>query len=502
MEDHWAMGWVKERVGRHGRVTYTAMFRDLAGEERSAGTWSTEKRAIREWHKAEENIAAGRIGDPRQGRLKLRDYIESWLPNHQMEATTRENYIFAINKYILPELGDRRMAELMPVHVREWVTHLQTVRGVHPPTIRVTKAVLDAILTTALNERVTVFHAGRGVRTPPVARKPRRIISAEHYEKIHEALGDEMMQLLVETAVESGLRWGELTELRPQDIELDTSMLTVSRAVVSLSAADRPSRFLVKPYPKDKEWRRLALAPHLVEKLRQYIADREIAPNDLLFPMPPPTNVRYTRPAELPDPDTLGLTEPNDKGLRYRHGTMSAYQAGHCRCRRCKDVMAFYRAERRAAGKDSPRRPRAPRSDGHIPNSWFRANVWKPALEKAKLGFEVTPHGLRHAHASWLLAGGANLQVVKERLGHASITTTEQYLHTLPGADAAALAALTAIRGVKNLPGKESPSEDEPVVAAASSAGDGEDARDRELQELRSMVAKFRDLLGPISNAT
>jgi site-specific recombinase XerD len=53
---------------------------------------------------------------------------------------------------------------------------------------------------------------------------------------------------------------------------------------------------------------------------------------------------------------------------------------------------------------------------------------------------------LRHAHASWLLAGGADLQVVKERLGHASIATTEKYLHSLPTADETALDALTRIR--------------------------------------------------------
>jgi integrase len=38
-------------------------------------------------------------------------------------------------------------------------------------------------------------------------------------------------------------------------------------------------------------------------------------------------------------------------------------------------------------------------------------------------------YDLRHAHASWLLAGGADLQVVKERLGHASIVTAEKYRH-------------------------------------------------------------------------
>ncbi len=55
-------------------------------------------------------------------------------------------------------------------------------------------------------------------------------------------------------------------------------------------------------------------------------------------------------------------------------------------------------------------------------------------------------HDLRHSHASWLLAGGADLQTVRERLGHQSITTTEKYLHTLPTADTTALIALNRIR--------------------------------------------------------
>ena len=45
-----------------------------------------------------------------------------------------------------------------------------------------------------------------------------------------------------------------------------------------------------------------------------------------------------------------------------------------------------------------------------------------------------------------MLAGGADLQTVKERLGHGRITTTERYLHTLTGADDTALTALSRIR--------------------------------------------------------
>ena len=58
----------------------------------------------------------------------------------------------------------------------------------------------------------------------------------------------------------------------------------------------------------------------------------------------------------------------------------------------------------------------------------------------------VRIHDLRHAHASWLLAGGADLQVVKQRLGHGSLRTTEKYLHTLPDADETALEALAKMR--------------------------------------------------------
>lgn len=85
---------------------------------------------------------------------------------------------------------------------------------------------------------------------------------------------------------------------------------------------------------------------------------------------------------------------------------------------------------------------------GHpISRGTFRARVWKPAVTTAGLDFNVRMHDLRHAHASWLLAGGADLVGVMERMGHSQIQTTQKYLHTLPDTDQKNLDALSRIAG-------------------------------------------------------
>jgi integrase len=441
------MGFSRRRRGRDGRFRYTAYYVDARQRQRSAGTFGTRKDADRAWQAVEASLAAGRPTDPRRGRMTFQDYVEqTWFPNHVLEPSTRQSYHYVIAKHLMPTFGPMRMSEILPAHVREWVTE-RVDAGVSPATIRHAKIVLSAIFTTALNDLVIALHPCRGVKSPTVPVKEYRILTPEEFDRLYDALPSKSARLVVETLIDSGLRWGELAELRVRDIHRPSGIVTVSRSVVEVDPKFHPSgeRFALKPYPKARRSRRFRLSPALITALADHVDRHGLAPDDLLF--------TYEQLATLPEPpralvevSALGTTEPDARGRTYRHGTRSAYTAGRCRCVHCRRAFADYRAERRAAGLDTPRQPRTRDTDGHVPNQWFREEIWKPACKAAGIDPPVRLHDLRHSHASWLLAGGADLQVVKDRLGHESIATTGKYVHTLPDADETALAALERVR--------------------------------------------------------
>jgi hypothetical protein len=122
------VGHSYRRVGVNGKPRYAAIYHDARGQRRSAGTYATKREADRAWAAAEADALLGRGRDPRSGKITFDSYVTGvWLPNHQLEHTTRQRYSYQLSKYLLPEFGAMRMGDIAPVHA-SWYAAVRNTR--------------------------------------------------------------------------------------------------------------------------------------------------------------------------------------------------------------------------------------------------------------------------------------------------------------------------------------------------------------------------------------
>lgn len=369
------MAWAKKRVGARGRVTYTAVYLDPEGRERSAGTFEGKREAERAARKAEGKVETSEWIDPSDGKVTFEQYVEGyWWPSRQLEVSTRAAYRSYLDKHFIPYFGKRPMASITPTAVEAWIAEALKA-GLSPASVRKYHSMLKTIFQRAVRDRVMIVNPCAATELPKAVRKPRTIPTPEDFDRLITEI-PQRWRLLLLVEIETGLRWGELIALRPRHIDFLRRLVHVRETVVEVSKKMSPTgeRMLFKDYPKNDQHRSLSVGQPLIELISADIARRGLSRDDLLFP--------------------------------------------------------------------STLKPGA----GPLSRNTFRTKVWLPAVKRTGLDFHVRVHDLRHAHASWLLAGGADLKAVMERMGHSQLATAQRYLHTLPDADEHALAAFERIR--------------------------------------------------------
>lgn len=461
-------GKVKTRRDYAGRIAYTALYLPAPDEDYlSAGTYETYEAAEAAWIEQAEALRRGVHVDPCKSRTLFRDFGLLWLELFVADrANTARGYEDALRVHLLPTFGHLRLQEITPETVARWIADLGR-RGYQPSTIRTLKGQLSGILTTAVTWRYLSVHPCVGIKAP--REKPPRIRAFERgdVDRLLAGLPGPVSTMLVWLTVHSGLRWGEVSELRGRDIVLidpdqhgddvpddaELVYVNVCRSVSDVGAKHADGgRFVVEDTTKGGLDRRVGLDPLTSTKLLDFIDEHAIGPDDLLFPL---SRLQHELdPLPQPDaplapvPEDLGRTAPDKLGRTYSHGTMSGYGPGRCRCPWCRRAIAEYRAKRRAEGLDlKERRPnrKGRNVTDHCPRDYFRRKAWAPAVASAGIIGRATFHDLRHTHATWLARDGVSIEILRERLGHQSLLTTQRYISASATVDTTAALAMARL---------------------------------------------------------
>jgi len=262
------MAWVKVRITNAGDKRFIACYRDPEGRQRSAGTYSSRRAAERAGNREEANVGQGTWHDHSRGQVTFAEYVETvWLPSKQVETTTLAAYRSYLDKHFIPVFGRRPMGKILPSQVQRWVT-TATENGLSAASVGKYHTMLSSVFERALVDRVVTFNPCAHTELPKRVKKKSRTLTPTEYDAILAALPAQH-RLMVETAINTGLRWGELIALKPRHLDLNKRRLTVEETVVEVSIKNSPTgqRMLTKPYPKDNEPRTMGLPPELVNEL-------------------------------------------------------------------------------------------------------------------------------------------------------------------------------------------------------------------------------------------
>jgi integrase len=464
------VGRVRKRRSARNGVRYLAVAR-LDGADVSVGTYETFEDATDAWQRAEVGHRRGQT-PLAAGRVSFAALVEDFFASAALEASTRKAYRSHCTAHLLPHFGAKQLQQIDAAAVGAWMNARQK-DGASLRMRIATRATLSSILQFAVDNGRLAHNPVAATRAPKrtALNRRRHVLRPDQWPQLRREFNDygPETQLLLDLAIDTGLRFGELTDLRPEHLVDRGSKpyLKVQTVAVWPGEAHSVNGDVVerKHYTKGVEDRRVDLSAAVYARLRAHVDRLELGPTDLLFHNGRLREEHHAWRQQLDDEKRLAfeaswqarlaaeplsserfvLTRPDGTVRSGVHGRPNTFSLG-CRCAHCTYANTTYSRERRAARRLTDRGDATPLRRGPAPKrapaarepwlspQWWGDVVWRPALERAELTW-LHWHDLRHAHATWLLAAGVPVRTVQRRLGHRHLATTEIYLGELTDTD-------------------------------------------------------------------
>lgn len=217
------------------KAWWVARWIDADGGERSQA-FTLRADAERYLASTETAKATGSYVDPRLGRKQLAEVVTDWYASAvpTLKPKTRASYRGLVDVRILPYLGRRHVASLVPSDIQKWVNEL-TAEGLSSSRVRQAHIVLGMALDAAVHDGIIARNPARrtGVKLPKLERRQPVFLAPELVERIARACS-EPYDLLVRLLGTTGLRWGEAVALRRRSVDLLGRRLLVSESLAEV----------------------------------------------------------------------------------------------------------------------------------------------------------------------------------------------------------------------------------------------------------------------------
>ena len=214
---------VHRRERARGRVVWQVAWRDADGRQR-AETFPTRKQAEQRDRELEDLRWDDRIAEADAGRESLQEATEVWWVEHvetRLADQTIANYARALDKHLLPRLGDSAIREITPARVLALQAELKQDEVGEAMTHRVLMLLSGILRHAVLRGRINA-NPVTPVRVPQMKRKrvvrPLAPVTVERVRAAMLEAGDEASATMVSVMAYAGLRPGEVIALTWRDV--------------------------------------------------------------------------------------------------------------------------------------------------------------------------------------------------------------------------------------------------------------------------------------------
>ena len=372
---------------------------DRTGKRRRLTLYGRSKKEVQEkLLKVQHDALLGLPVQPE--RVTLGQHMEAWLAGKKpgLRRSTIESYERLYRQHIEPHLGHVPLRQLDYRRIEAFYAYLESEEELGPRTIAYVAWLLRSACDDAVQKRLIPTNPVRLASRRTYRKQEARYMTPEELRFFLAACPSQRLGDMFIVGVYTGLRPGELLGLRWQDVDLAAAKLSVRQTVLE---GDGGEPYIGKPKTKAGQ-RTISLPEPAVAALKRW--RRRQAEERL-------------KAGEAWEHTDLVFTDRRGGMLRRTNVAK-------------RDFARVIAEARRLAAQEYEKAGKPP----------------AVAKEMASKLFEgLSLHGLRHTHASLLIAAGVDPKTVSARLGHENITITlSTYAHLLPRQDEQAAARLEA----------------------------------------------------------